>query len=332
MSPIMKTLAIFCLVAVLAPCAYTQACERTFTLSGHYVPEGLEADDIVAQVKDHRLSVTRLEPIRSSRILIFIEAEYRKPAKDRLLRKLTADLAVLDAIPANVKLAYAVKYEKTIAFSGPFTSDPQALQNGLQKLILDAAVRQKAKGMDEALDWFGEPQLGDAVIQVSFGSPAEHPNVERFLQNGFRLFNFTFDYYRSHDCLDFACTTTIPPLSDDLGGNHWRNPDEEKISDQASWEQARLHWFEEIPRGYLVTVDVPDESRSQENEWIVRVRKSAQDRLGTTVLSNGTDCTQSLAEYPALMLCHTKAKLKLVYRSRDGQSDCRWMTELLVVP
>jgi hypothetical protein len=332
MSTNMKTLAVLCLLAVLAPCAYAQACERTFTLSGHYVPEGLKADHIVAQVGRHRLPVTRLEPIRSSRILIFIEAEYRKLAKNRLLKKLTANLASLDSIPANMKLAYAVKYEKTIAFSGPFTSDPQALHDGLQKLILDAAVRQKAKGMDEALDWFGEPQPGDAVIQVAFGYAVEYPNVERFLQNGIRLFNFTFDRNPYRDCLDFPdCTTTIRDLSEKLGGNQWRHPDEEE-NEQASWEQARLFWFEEIPRGYMVTVAVPHESRVPEKGWMVAVSKSAQDLLGTTILNNGSDCTQSLADYPDLMLCNTKAKLKLIYRSRDGQSDCRWMKELLQVP
>jgi hypothetical protein len=284
---------LFCLLtmALTVTGALGQACERTFTVGAAFAPAAvsLQPGDIDATLGKQTLTVTKVEPIRSSRVLILIAEDFSRLSKDKNLKQLTTRLAVIDAIPANIRVAYAATSSGETAFSDGFTSDPQELRSGLQKLISGAATRIPARpGMDEVLNFFGQPQPGDSVVLIGEGGgyPAD---VQHFLEEGTRLFI--------------------------LGGNHWDMQQAEatggnyggldisRKKKQAEWQVEWNFWLSTTGTGYAVTVAIPPGVRVEDFSWRVRLSQSGLSRLGPKKAHS--------FDYPDLLLCDSTAKTRI---------------------
>ena len=274
-----------------------QTCERTFTVSGSFVPSVIQAGDIEATLGKQTLTITRVEPIRSSRILIFIVADFSRLRKDKSLERLSNRLAAIDATPANVAMAYGIRWNGKVAFSGPFTSDPQELRSGWQKLVSGSVKRSSGPaGMRVAVEFFGPPQPGDTVVALVPVWSNVYAWREFFLEKSIRLFFLSFNFkpgdFPLQDFTAPAYFTDGPmKIAAALGGHYSSLDRSSEQREQQSWQNELNFWMHGIPRGYMVTVAIPDGARFEPSGWNVSVRKSV---LGI--------------EYPDLLRCDNKAK------------------------
>src|SRR5215471_17568701 len=132
----MKLLLVFLFLVTAAVNGIAQTCERTLTVGGNSgLPQDLDAADFEASLYHRTLTITKVEPIRQTRLLILVRAI------DKLLQKkskqLVEQLEAVNAIPEGVTLAYGIYAEKII-FSSRFTSEPEELRTGLEGLVKKA--------------------------------------------------------------------------------------------------------------------------------------------------------------------------------------------------
>jgi hypothetical protein len=287
--------------------ALAQGCERTLSV-GFIVPSSsaLEPADFEAVLGKQALTVIRVEPIRSSRILILIASKLSKLSKDKSLKRLTNRLLAIDRIPPNVAIAYAVEDERKIAFSGGFTSDPQELRNNLQKLVsgfpTESHIRSAAS---ETLNFFGQPQAGDSVLAILPGSASVWVTEEDFLEKGIRLFVLPLD----------SDSRTERFGGDEFGqaeatGGHWiflASSSTFKKEENANWLAAQDFLMNGISRGYMVTVSIPPGIRVKPFSWVLKAHSAAAHPFSLNALF-GIPSPDPLHDYPDLLLCDNRAK------------------------
>jgi hypothetical protein len=158
-------------VMVTAAGSLGQTCERTLTVNGWMgMPPGLGVTDFEAVLDHHKLTITRVEPLASSRVLILILAADK--LLDQPSKHLVQWLEAMNSVPPNITLAYGVYAEK-IVFSSRFTSDPQELRSSLAELVTKAnsgVLGRRDAGLylfHQALDFFQKPQAGDSIVVVN---------------------------------------------------------------------------------------------------------------------------------------------------------------------
>ncbi len=281
-------------MALVGTGALGQACERTLTITGGGT--GLGAGDFEATLGKQILTITKVEPIRSSRILVLVAANSFRLGRQADFERLIDRLGSIDAIPANVSLAYGLYAEKMV-LSGRFTSDPKELRASLDELVRQAKTGALGKStranslMGQAFEFFQQPRPGDAVILISYsnGSGGQGAWLKlRFLESGLRLFvlliyNPDLELYN------------IPGsyLAEGTGG--WMmflgRTGTTKKEEEASWLGQRNFWLHSIPTGYLVTVAIPDGTRAKEFSWRVKTK-------------------WGVLPYPDLLLCDNTTKDK----------------------
>jgi hypothetical protein len=304
---------------ILTISAFGQSCERTVPVTigfpGMSLP-GLEAKDFDATLNRESIQVVKVEPIRQSRVLILIAADYLSRKRDKKdFQKIMARLSAIDPIPENVSIAYGM-YAKTIAFSDHFTSDARELRASLNTLANKAESGVLGKEWDyhncllgPALDFLGAPQPGDTLVYmdgwVSYCVPGHEKykkndsminhRAERrnFLKNGIRFFS-VFSYCRDWGSSSNSCEVGLDKNS--FGGYdaHLNSSRTSKKDEEANWQAVKGYF---LTRGDLVTLAVPEKARDGEI-WHLSIGANYLSRLGFPPVNKGL-----LMTYPSLLLC-----------------------------
>lgn len=302
--------------------AFGQSCERTIPVTigfpGTSLP-GLEAKDFDATLNREPIQVVKVEPIRQSRVLILIAADYLSRKRDKKdFQKNMARLSSIDPIPENVSIAYGV-YAKQIAFSDHFTSDARELRASLDSLVNKAESGALGKEWDynncllgPALDFLGAPHPGDTLVQmggwVSYCSPGheKYRNDDRrinhlaetryLLENGIRLFA-VYSY-----CSDWGPPPDIcggAGLQRNSFGGYYAYLSSSRASkkdEENNWQSVKGYF---LTRGELVTVAVPEKARDKE-VWHLSLDANYLTRLGSSPADKGM---LMLMVYSNLLLC-----------------------------
>jgi hypothetical protein len=315
----MRLVALF-MVFVVAVGAFGQSCERTLPvtigLPGMSLP-GLEAKDFDATLNREHIQVVKVEPIRQSRVLILIAADYLSRIRDKKdFQRTLARLSAIDPIPENVSIAYGM-YAKTIAFSDHFTSDARELRASLDTLASKAESGVLGKEWDynncllgPALDFLGAPQSGDTLVYmggwVSYCAPGHEKykkddrminhlaETRYFLENGIRSFSV------SSYCADwgpssyYSCEAGLHKNSFGGYGAYLSSSKASKKDEEANWQAVKGYF---LTRGDLVTLAVPEKARDGEI-WHLSIGANYLSRLGFPPVNKGL-----LMTYPSLLLC-----------------------------
>ncbi len=304
---IMPPLFVAMLFATLG--ALGQTCERT-VLVGPASP-GIGVADFEATLNRQALTVAHVEPLRSTRVLVFIQADYlHLTTHQDDFNRLIEWLAAIDSIPGNESLAYGLYAEKTI-FSSRFSSDPQELRSSLDELIRKArsgALGRRDNGhylLRQALEFFQQPQPGDSVLLIGDSEGEFHAVEPRgridtvtegaFLKSGVRLFVLN-PYYRNWGAdIPFLYT------AEGTGGHvsDLSSSTSSKRDEDANWRSQRASLLNGISKGYLVTLAVPAGIRGK--DWTLKLRDSARSRLGIPLKA------KLRFDYPDLLLCGASA-------------------------
>jgi hypothetical protein len=288
--------------------ALGQTCERTLTVGLH--TPGLGAGDFLPTLDRQTLEVTKVEPIRSSRLLILVPASfYNLVTHKKDFQQMIARLSGIDGIPENVSLAYGLYAEKII-FSAHFTSNAQELRSSLDDLVSKAnsGALGRVPPNDDCLlgqvfDFFGHPQPGDSVIQlgagITFCDRGSHDWVHNdqaaqgsFLGSGLRSFGLTIS------CEGWAGDCGGPHTNGTGGHSDLLNGlGNDKRQEEVNWQAVKAFWLNGIGKGYLVTVAVPEKAKAGHGTWNLALGGTARTRLGIPAKARlGFD-------YPDLLLC-----------------------------
>jgi hypothetical protein len=283
-----------------------QTCERTLTVSFLGPEMALTPQDFEATLDRKILQVTKVEPLRSSRILILLAAGDSSRLRDRKdFEKVVTQLSEITDIPENTSLAYGL-HAKRISFSKRFTSDAEELRNSLEELVRQAQSGALGRGLapdqdcllGPALDFFGQSQPGDSIVEIGGGVTFCGPDPNnwayngaegqrRLLSNGIRRFGV------APNCRE--CPTGYTLTFNGTGGRTGILGDKEH--EAATWQLEKDFWLHGISRGYLVTVAVPTDAKPDRESWHLTLGASGRNRLGIPAKA------PLLISYPDLLLC-----------------------------
>jgi hypothetical protein len=292
----MRAAALGMLVLMLARIdAIGQTCQRTLTVNIFSSGAEPEVADFEATVGRQTLTVTKVEPVRSSRLLLLMDASHYDIRRDRDLKRLVRRLEAIDSIPQNVALAYGIVYADRAVFSDGFTSDPQEVRKSLDTLIAQAggsAPRKMGdayKTANDVVDLFTPPRPGDAVVWIA-GDPwlagfllksspvqTSDPLVERYLERGLRFFVMGGPWHPSPSTGTDWADKNVMQFAEATGG---------------FWSQVQStdgYWRTVTETAYQVTVSIPPGIQKRQWSWKLRLRGSPK-KFG-------------LLSYPDLLLC-----------------------------
>lgn len=320
----MKSLVLCFLTAAFAVTnACGQGCERTVTV-GMLIPSGspstaLPPDYYQATLGRRELTITRVEPIVSTRLLILVTPDLPVSLrKNKDFRNQVRLLESIDAIPANVSLAYGVTRDDRIFASAGFTSNAEELRNNLHDLITRVESRTAGPPLKNILDFFQEPRPGDAVI-VFFSHLREPPMpaFENFLEKGVRLFAVGWDDGGSTgDCCGIPAEDGVPftrfAVATGGHGSAIGGRTTLKRYEQGQWEAVRNFWLYGVNNAYAVTIVIPDKATDKVkalDRWQIGFSDSGRALLGLPVTA------KPFLEFPDLLLCPTPSHQAKIARA-----------------
>lgn len=318
----MRLIAVF-MVAVLTISAFGQSCERTIPVSlafPGFSIQGLTVTDFQATLNDQNINVVKAKPIRQSRLLILLLADYKsRITYKKDFERAVAGLSAIQAIPQNVSIAYGV-YAKNIVFSDRFTADPQELRQSLAALVSQAesdAVGREVPDHDcllnPVLDFLGTPQPGDALVRIVGNGlllPMETsengsviPSIDGSLaENGLGGLTYCAAGHKKNDRFNlqyvkkFFADNSLREFQLYFSHNQATYKASSRPSLHMKWEKLEPILLNGATDGYLVTVTVPDDASDKKAHWHLEPKNAVKTRPGqpTNVF---------VLAYPDLLLC-----------------------------
>jgi hypothetical protein len=258
----------------------------------HEAVPSMTADRLHAKAGKLAIPITALEPIKSFRVLILIDASgsmdptntpftHRREALEVLNKALDE---LLDQLPPHVRLEYGV-FNKNAAFGPEFTADGHQLRRSL----VDSTERAKGNrfketalydAVKEALERFDSPQPGDSILMLTDGGDnVSHANPEKIeeeaARRGVRLFTVLLLGGKSasspsegtpQEMFDFAERTGGSVHVIDASNTSWIYAKEQEKAKQ----EFRQFWTNAVLSGYLVHLKVPADGGKQ-RKWLLAV-------------------------------------------------------------
>jgi hypothetical protein len=325
----MRCLAAF-MVFTLTISAFGQSCERTVPVSlafPGYSIQGLALTDFQATLNDQNINVVKAEPLRQSRLLILLLADYTSRITHKKdFERAVAGLSAIQAIPKNVSIAYGV-YAKKIVFSDRFTSDPQELRQSLAALVSQAESDDLGREVPDhdcllnpVLDFLGTPQPGDALVRiVGNGSllrygPVDFDIRSSLAENGLGGLTYCVAGHKKDD--DFNLQFVRKYFAENALREFQLHFYEKEATYRSSftpalsmkWEKVESILLNDLVDGYLVTVAVPDITLDKNARWHLGRKNEVKRRPGQPV-------TTGIFAYPDLLLCNPAKDGSLRYAS-----------------
>jgi hypothetical protein len=325
----MRCIATF-MVIIFTVSALGQSCERTVPVSSPipgYNIHGLTVTDFQATLNDQNIHVVKAEPIRQSRLLILLLADYtsRLTNKKDFERAVTG-LSAIQAIPKNVSIAYGV-YAKKIAFSDRFTSDPQELRQSLAALVSQAesdALGREVPDYDcllnPVLDFLGTPQPGDALVRIVgngrllFYGPVNLNITDSLAEHG--LGGLTYcaagrkkdDRFNSQFVRKYFAENALREFQLHFSNKEATYRSGFRPALSMRWEKIESILLNDAVDEYLVTVAVPDIAVDKNARWQLR-------RSNEVKTPPGQPAAMVIFAYPDLLLCNPAKDGSLRYAS-----------------
>ncbi len=287
-----KTLIFLTLVA--SHWAFGQACTtrvlvNVFDERGHVI-DGLRPEYFVAKTGKIPLSIGSIEPMKSNRMLVLVDAS-GGAEEARVAESVKTIADVTRQAPRDSAVAFGIFGER-VFLPHEFASDPKALNSQIDEVMdhlsSPALGRYPAlfDALHEALSLFGEPEPGDTILLVSrglnYGSRRSAKDLSKeFSSTSVRLLVLTGDN------LTHSVESPISEWSTNEKSNSTfaAGPGEVRLLKLAQQTGGSLvgfigpRWFTVAAVGYAMTVKSPS-SFNTAKSWSLEFTRAGRSAVG----------------------------------------------------
>ena len=234
--------------------------------------EDLKPDDFVSKVDKAPAPVVSVNPEFNNRVLVLLEIDGTK--SDRVEEAVNLATRLARQAPDGKPLAFGI-FAKRSLFTRGFNADSKTRAAEISAVIEDAPTLGKRVALYDALHnalaVFGPHQPGDTILLIGDG------------------FDDASDHAGSEIAKQFAATGTrllveLRQQPSHVTGNFlWKPPEHdrellERISTRSggAYTMFSAHLFAFPWRGYMVGVNIPEDSHHRSRKWKLRLGEAVE--------------------------------------------------------